>query len=118
LVKAFVDGGQEFEGKAEPGLTGEDCIGGIERGREGLADSSETMECNAGRVGVGNVVMVEGVGDDDGCGTFITREKEAEVVKREEVGREARVRKSEEVIERVGVAHDRKEEWKQCRKRG
>jgi len=117
VVKALVDGGQELKGKAEPGLAGKNCVGGIERGGESLTDASETVEGNAGRVGVGDVVVVEGVGDDNGSGTFIAREEETEVVKREEVGWEARVRKSEKVVERVGVAHGREVEWRQCERR-
>jgi len=82
-----------------------------------LTDASETVEGNAGRVGVGDIVVVKGVGDDEGSGTFIAGEEEAEVVEQEEVGWEARVRKSEEVVERVGVAHGKEVEWRQCRRR-
>src|SRR6267142_1102980 len=113
-----MEGGQKFESETQPSLTGEDGVGGVEGGGEGLSDSSEAMEGDASRVGVGDVVVVEGVGDDDGGGAFIPRQKETEVIKREEVGREARVRESEEVVERVGVAHGRKEKGRQCRRKG
>ena len=116
IVEALMDSGEEFEGEAEPGLAGEDGVRGVEGRGEGLADASEAMKCDTGRVGVRDVVVVEGVGDDNGSGTFITREEEAEVIEWEEVGGEARVWKSEEVVEGVGVAHGRREEWKQWSK--
>jgi len=118
VVKAFVDGGQEFVGETEPGLAGKNGVGGVEGGGESLTDASETVEGNAGRVGVGDVVVIEGVGDDEGSRTFIAGEDEAEVVEWEEVGRETRVRESEKVVERVGVAHGREVERRQCEKRG
>jgi len=109
VVEAFMHSGQEFEGETEPGLPGEDSVGGIEGGREGLTDPSETMKCDAGRVGVRDIVMVEGVGDDDGCRAFIARKTGAKVSEWKEVHREARVQKSKEVVKRVGIAHDKED---------
>jgi len=71
-MEAFMDSGQEFKGEAEPGLAGEDCVGGVEGRGEGLADVSEAVKCHPGRVRVGDVVVVEGVGDDNGSGAFVT----------------------------------------------
>src|SRR6267142_29287 len=112
-----MDGGQEFKGKAKPGFAGKDSVGGIEGGGKSLADASEAVESNACRVGVGDVVVIKGVGDDEGGGPLIAGKKESKVVEQEEVGWEARVRKGEEVVERVGVAHGKGLKRRQCKKR-
>ena len=83
-----------------------------------MANASETVESNTGRVGVGDVIVVEGVGDDNRSGSFVARKEDAKVVKREEVRWEMRVWKSEKVVERVGVAHGRRGRRRQCRERG
>jgi len=86
VVKALVNGGQKLEGKTKPGLAGEDSVGGIKGGGKSLADTSEAVEGNAGRVGVGDIVVVKGVGYDEGSRAFIAGEEDAEVVERKEVG--------------------------------
>jgi len=80
IMEAFVDGGEEFKGKFEPGLAGEDRVQSVKWGGEGLAGATKAVEGNAGSMGVGDRVMVKRVGNDDGGGLGITNKVGAQVL--------------------------------------
>jgi len=105
-MEAFVDGGEEFPGKSKPGFAGEDGIRSVERRGESLANAAEAMEGDAGEVGVGDAVVVEGLRNNDGRGANVSREVGAEVLEGEQVGGEPGVGKGKVVVQDLDVAHD------------
>ena len=70
-----------------------------------MAGTTKAVEGNAGRMSVGDGVVVKRVGDDDGGGVRIANEVGAEVLKGEQLRREAGVGEGELVVQRVDVAH-------------
>jgi len=105
VVKALVNRGKEFKGEFEPGFVREDCVWGVKGGGEGLVGTTKAMEGNAGRMSVGDGVVVKRVGDDDGGGLGVANEISAEVLKREQLRGEAGVGEGELVVQREDVAH-------------
>jgi len=105
VMEAFVDGSKEFEGEFEPGFTGEDHVRSVKRGGKGLAGMAKAVKSDAGGMQVGDGVMVERVGDDDGGGLGIANQVSAEVLEGEELRRETGVGEGELIIHRVDVTH-------------
>jgi len=106
VMKPLVDRGQEFHGEFQPGFPGEDSVRGVERGGEGLSGAAEAVESNTGSVGVGDSVVVQGVGDGDGGGFGVADKVGAEVVEGSEFGGETGVGKGKVVVHGMDVAHN------------
>jgi len=105
-VKAFVDRGKEFEGKLQPGLAREDGVRSVEWGGKGLAGSAKAVKGDMGHMGVGDRVMIEGVGDDDGGGFSVADEVGAEILEGEQLCGEAGIGEGEVVVQSMDVTHD------------